>query len=263
MNKTILMKQFLRGARIFGALLAVIFLTPPADAQPPQRQVQNRWLFVFDTAKDMKLRVEAVQKSLNLMLATSMNGQLHAGDSLGVWTFGQNLHTGKYPLLNWNPDQAAAIASNLVKFVGGQAYVKSTHLESLEPLLDKVVQDSERLTVLVFCDGDGKMAGTPFDASINQALREKSAAQKKAGEPLVIVLRSQRGEFTGCTLTLPPQPLSLPEFPPLPQPPPAPKVESAPPPAPVVMGQPLIIIGKNPSNSVPSKPNNARVPYQP
>jgi hypothetical protein len=252
MNKTLQPKIFFRSAQIFFALLAVIFLTPPAVAQP-QRQVQSRWLFVFDTAKNMKPRIAAVQKSLNLMLATSCNGQLHAGDSIGVWTFGQKLQTGKYPLLEWNPDQAVVIASNLVKFVGGQSYAKSTHLETLEPLLDKVVQRSERLTVLIFCDGDGKMAGTPYAAAVNQALREKSAAQKKAGEPLVIVLRSQRGEYVGCALTLPPQTLSLPEFPPWPQPPPAPKIVSPPPPAPVVMGQPLIIVGKNVTNSVPAK----------
>ncbi len=145
-----------------------------------------------------------------------------------------------------------SIASNLVKFVDAQHYAKSTHFEVLQPALNRVVQDSERLTVLIFCDGESKMSGTPYDDAINQVLKEKSAEQKKAHEPILIMLRSQLGQYVGCTIGLPPSPLNYPQFPPLPLPPApsAPKPTNLPPPAPVVIGQPLIIIGKKPAASV-------------
>jgi hypothetical protein len=239
-------------------LLAFIFMIPAVRAQPAEQTVQSRFLFIFDTSKNMKPRVGALQKYLNTLLATSLGGQLHAGDSMGVWTFGQTLQTKSFPLQSWNPENAVTIASNLVKFVDAQHYGKSTHFEALQPSLNRVVKDSERLTVLIFCDGDGKISGTPYDDAINQAFQEKLVEQKNARQPLVIVLRSQLGQFVRANVGLPPQLVSIPEFPPLPLPPapPAPEPTNTPPPASVVIGQPLIIIGKKPPASVPLPQTN-------
>ena len=257
MNKLTDWNNYLRCGRLAAVLLAVIFLIPALRAQPTEQTVQSRFLFIFDTSKSIKPRFEAVEKTLDTMLATSLSGELHSGDSMGVWTFGQSLQTKGFPLQSWNPDAAVNIASNLVRFVGKQPYAKSTRFEALQPTLNRVVQNSERLTVLIFCDGEGKISGTPYDDAINQALQEKLAEQKKARQPFVIILRSQLGQYVGCTLGLPPALLNYPPFPPLPlPPPPAPKPTNTPP-VPVVVGQPLIIIGKKPSASVPTSVTNA------
>lgn len=239
--------DFPRRVGIVAALFAGIILISGLRAQPTEQTVQNRFLFIFDTSRDMKARLEATQKELNTLLATSLSGQMHAGDSMGVWTFGQDLRPGDYPLQTWNPDNAALIASNLVKFVGKQHYAKNTRFETLQPLLDKVVRNSERLTVLIFCDGVTNFSGTPFDAGVNQIIGQKFGEQKKAGQPFIILLRAQLGQYIGCSVGLPPQPLTFPQFPPLPVPPPAPpapKTANAPPPAPASSVPPLIIIGK-------------------
>jgi hypothetical protein len=238
-------------------LLAFVFMIAAVRAQPTEQTVQSRFLFVFDTSKDMKPRFEALQKCLNVLLATSLGGQLHSGDSMGVWTFNQTLQTKGFPLQNWNPENAVGIASNMVKFVGAQHYGKNTHFEVLQPSLNRVVQNSERLTVLIFCDGEGKISGTPYDDAINQILHEKLAEQKNARQPLVIVLRSQLGQFVVANIGLPPQLVSIPGFPPLPLPPPPPaSTPTNPPPAPMIVGQPLIIIGKKPPASVPLPATN-------
>jgi hypothetical protein len=277
MNKPVHRARFLRCAQLAALLFAALFLIPALRAQPTEQTVQSRFLFVFETSKEMKLRLEATEKALNTMLATSLRGELHAGDSMGVWTFGQNLQTSGYPLQGWNPDAAVTIASNLVEHVGQQHYAKTARYELLQPLLNRVVQNSERLTVLVFCDGEGKISGTPYDDAISQVFKEKLGEQKNAHQPFVIVFRSQLGQYVGCAMTLPPQQVNIPLFPPLPEPPPppAPKPAIAPPRAPVVMGQPLIIIGKKPVASLPPPvtspppvvapvapgvPNNATVP---
>jgi len=241
---------------MIAALVAEMILVSGLRAQPTEQTVQNRFLFVFDTSHDMKLRSDGVEKTLNTLLALSLSGQMHAGDSMAVWTFGQELRPRDYPLTTWNPDNAVMIASNLVKFVGKQHYGKTTRFEPLQPSLNTVMQNSERLTVLVFCDGEGKFSGTPFDDGINQIFDQKRSEQKKAGQPFVVVLRSQLGEYVGCSVGLPPMPLNYPQFPPLPLPPqpPAPKETNAPPPpAPVVITPPLILIGTKPESSPPPK----------
>jgi hypothetical protein len=197
----------------------------------------------------MKRRLPAVQKALNDILAASTNGQLHSGDSIGVWTFDQDLRRGQFSLQRWEPDNAAMIVSNISAFAGSQRYSKKTSFDALMPLLNQTVGKSERLTVLIFCDGYGEINGTPYDTGINQVFQQRQGERQKARLPVVVGLRSQRGQYTGCMVSFPPQPVSLPAFPPLPEAAP-PKVVKAPaPPRPIV--PPLIIIGPPVTNRVP------------
>ena len=245
--------QIVRRALILTALLTGTFFAPALRAQPAAQKVNNRFLLIFDTSSDMRQRLPAVQKALDTLLATSVNGQLHLGDSVGVWTFDQELHAGQFPLQYWKPDDAPMIASNIVKFVKKQRYVNKTVFDALQPLLNQVVQGSERLTVLIFCDGKGEIHGTPYDTGINQIFQQRQRERQKGELPIIIGLRSQRGQYVGCMLSFPPQPVSLPEFPPLPEVTHAPPVADAPaPPVPPRSNVPsLIIIGTPHTNRVP------------
>ena len=236
---------------IFAVLLAGIFLVPAVHAQPAAPNVSSRFLLVFDTASAMQRRVPAVQKALNDILGTGTNGQLHSGDSIGVWTFDQDLHTGQFPLQHWETDSAGMVASNIAAFVGKQHYTKTTRFDALLPLLNQVVGASERLTMLIFCDGQGEIHGTPYDVGINKIFQERQGERQKARLPIVIGLRSQRGQYTGCMVSFPPQAVSLPAFPPLPEAVHAsPEATNAP--APPRSNVPsLIIVGTTITNHVP------------
>lgn len=245
--------QIIRQAWVLAALLAGTFLAPVLLAQPAERGGDNRFLLIFDTSSDMRARFPAVQKALDTLLATSVNGQLHSGDSFGVWTFDQDLHAGQFPLQYWVPENATLIASNITKFVKKQHYLNKTGFGALQPALNQVVQDSERLTVLIFCDGKGEIHGTPYDAGINRIFQQRESERQKEELPIVIGLRSQRGRYVGCMVSFPPQPVNLPEFPPLPEiahePPVAPA--PAPPSTPRSSVPSLIIIGTPHTNRAP------------
>ncbi|HUZ07786.1 MAG TPA: hypothetical protein VMV89_09910 [Candidatus Paceibacterota bacterium] len=243
--------SFLRG-RIFAALLAGIVLIPAARAQPAgRRPVENRFLLIFDTSAEMKRRVPAVQKTLDALFLTSFIEQLQPGDSIGLWTFDKDLHTGQLPLVNWMPSEAAAIAGGINSFVETQHYANTTRFDALQPLLNEVVTNSERLTVLIFFDGETAVSGTPYDDKINQILPQRQAERKKARQPFVIVLRVQLGRYVGCTLDFPPTPLSFPDFPPLPPPPPAPPIQPPPAPPKRVVMQSIIMINTNSETKPP------------
>jgi hypothetical protein len=209
--------QIVRRALVLAVLLVGTFLAPALRAQPAAQDTGNRFLFIFDTSSEMKRRLPAVQKALNSLLTTSLGGQLHSGDSVGVWIFDQGLHAGQFPLQHWDPDNVVTIAANINAFIGKQRYAKTTGFDALQPLLNQVVQGSERLTVLIFCDGQGEIHGTPYDAGINQIFQQRQSERQKGQLPIVIGLRSQRGQYAGCKVSFPPQPVSLPEFPPLPE----------------------------------------------
>ena len=254
----------MHGALLLAALLGGMAAAPGLRAQTAAQKVDSRFLFVFDTSSEMKQRATAVQSVINSILATSVGGQLHSNNSIGVWTFAQQLQTGQFPLQRWNPDHAVITASNINAFVHSQRYAKKTSFDELLPLLGKVVQSSERLTVVIFCDGYGEFHGTPYDSGINQVFKQRQVERHKARQPIVIVLHSQLGQYVDCMVSFPPQPVSFPAFPPWPEPVVAkPAVAPVPtPPRPSV--PPLIVIGIPPTNHAPiSAPAPKPLPTNP
>ena len=262
------MKKILRIAPVAFALCAGVQFTSPGRAQSAPQIGEERFLFIFDTSAEMKRRQTAVQTELTQLLATSMGGQLHAGDSIGVWTFGQDLSITPFPQLRWLPEDAVTIASEINKFVGKQGFTGKTRFSALQPRLNQVIQGSGRLTVLIFSDGGDDINWTPYDPGINQVFKQRAAEQKNTRQPFVLVLRTQLGQYTGCTMNFPPGMVSIPEFPPLPAPPAPPAPTNPPPPTPPTptnppppapevkppMGPPLIIIGTTVHTNWPPPP---------
>lgn len=243
-----------RPGRFAVGLLALFFLAAGAVARPPESHPPGRFLFVFETTPALQKTLPALEKYLVTIFAGSLRGELHAGDEIGVWTLDEQVHTGQFPLTLWSPTNAAAFDRDLKGFLEKQSFQKPGSLAPLTTLLNGVIENSERLTVLIFCDGQTGIKETPFDEGVRAVLDATAARQKKARQPVVVVLRSQLGKYTGSAVTLPPNPLNLPQFPPLPAPPApvaAPVVVVPPPvarPAPVVVPS-LIMVGTNLSPS--------------
>jgi hypothetical protein len=255
MNNQMCLKIIVRFARVVFVLLAAVLLIPTLRAQTAAQNVDNRLLLVFETSAATKKSMPSVEIFLKQFFAMDMNGQLQRGDTVGVWTFDHHLQAGQFPLQHWVPEDAAAIVSNITAFVERQHYAKNGSFDELSQPLNQIMQDSEQLTVLIFCDGRSEIHGTPYDAEINGVFQQQ-AKQIKVGQPFVIVLRSQLGKYIWATVGVPPAMINFPQFPPLPQPvevtaPAAPTNLSPVAPAPLVIVPSLIIIGTNVGTNLP------------
>jgi len=228
-------------------LLTALLLPAPAPAQdgyqPPQR-----WLLIFDTSTPMQRWLPGTTTELQNLFFSNLSGELRAGDSVGVWTFDEKLHAGRYPLFTWQPQNAADEASRLINFLDFEHYSGHTRFAALQPLLGRVIAHSPRLTIVLFCDGKDKLKLTPYDDGINRVFDVTQADRKKVKDPYVVVIRTQQGKFVGATVNLPPGSVDLPAFPPLPQPaqisPPSPAQDlSGPVAPPAPPAPPLVIVG--------------------
>ena len=250
--KMIIQKQFInRSARFLLLLLAGMALLPGLRAQmqpPPPKRV----LLIFDTSSDMKKRLPAEVRAIKRLFGLSLVEQLDPGDSIGVWTFNQDVHTGGFPLQRWQAQSITMITSNVIDFVETQHYGKTTRFDKLVPLINRIIASSPRLYVIIFCDGEGQVSGTPFDASLNAIFLQHAADMRKAREPIVIAFRIQGGQYTGSTINSA-ENINLPSFPQPPAPPPAPAPVFVPMPAPAPPPN-LIIIGTNTGAKAPPPP---------
>jgi hypothetical protein len=194
---------------VFGSTSTSLAQTNVAKSTGPS----NRFLLIVDFSHGMAKRAEATLRTVHALLGTNMRGQMHSGDSLGVWTFNNELYAGNFPLQKWSVDGRERIAEVVLKFLNDQRYEKSSELEKVSPGLNRVIKSSEFVTVIIISDGVSKMTGTIMDDKINEAYKSWRDAQQKAHQPIVTVLRAKRGELTDFTVTPSPWPV---DFPPLP-----------------------------------------------
>ena len=230
-------------------------------AAPPSN---NRYLLIVDTSRAMEFRARGTLKAVQDLLASGMGGQMKRGDTLGVWTYNADLYTGRLPLQRWSPEGQKAIAKRVLGFLRGQRCEKAANLDNVLVAMERVIKDSEQITVILVSAGDGQVRGTPFDDRISEFCQRWRDKQNAARMPFVIVLRARNGVIADYTLNTPPWSVQMPYLPVETQmagPPPAPAPETprlVPPPT----APPLIISGKKtqplpepkPAESAPAKP---------
>ena len=232
---------------LFRALLGVVLWLQSSQAQtntssPPA----NRYLFILDTSKAMQRRSEGTLKAFENLLGSGMGGQVHRGDTIGVWTYNEELHAGQFSLQRWSPEAHRIIFRRVLGFVEEQSYKKQAAFNQVWPVLNQVVKDSPFLTVILISSGNQPIQGTPFDDKINQIYASWQEQQQQARMPFVTLLRAKGGTLTDFSVT--PVPWAI-ELPPLPKelqlaaaPP---KKAASPPPKPrPPMAAPLIISGR-------------------
>lgn len=190
----------------------LLVLLTSLSTQAAEPASDGRWLLIFDTSATMKKLQPEVIAAAKEFFTTSAEGQLRAGDSMAIWTVNQRVASQFQPF-TWSPDQSDAAVSNLTAFLQKQPYATPSQLTALRTPLNGVAAASHQLTALIFTDGQSDLGGTPYDEGVNQAFREARGERSKSAQLFLVVLRSDRGKFVGCTLNFPPGALNLPPFP--------------------------------------------------
>lgn len=211
---------------------------PVPESAPAPVVSSNRFLFVLDVSAPMGKQTQHVVDVVQSILSSSASGQLHHGDTIGVWTFNDDVYTGKMPLETWSADNAEEITMRIAEFIRQQDYEKKSRLDTAMVPITKVVNMSDILTVFIISSGAGPIRGTPYDDEINAQDQACLHDMGKKPMPIVTVLQGKDGKFIRYTVNALPWPVIIPELPirvkvPNTQPAaPAPAVTSTPPAAP-------------------------------
>lgn len=209
----------------------------------------DRILIIVETSAAMQKRAENVQKMVGSSVSSGLGGDMRSGDTVGLWTFNDTLHTGQFPLQRWTKPTRQRVALTMVQFLQQQHFEKAARLSVIWEALTNIVAQSERMTVILISSGSEPITGTPFDEGIAQNFLKNNETQRKAKMPFVTILRAYQGKFVNFNVNLPPWPMELPEYPPearrAPEPPAAKltpaETNSAAAPLP-----PLVVLGNNP-----------------
>lgn len=203
----------------FPALLAAVMclsatqLHAQSTTNAPRSIAEERVLVILETSVAMQKRAENTQKILGEMFSTALDGDMRSGDTVGMWTFNDELSTGQFPLQRWTKATRQRIAVTMVQFLQQQRYEKTARPAMFWESLTNIVTHSERITVIIISSGSEVISGTPFDESIAQNFLKNEESQRKAKMPFVTILRAYHGKFVNFSVNLPPWPMELPEYP--------------------------------------------------
>jgi hypothetical protein len=187
---------------------AVTTARPPAHTAPA-----NRFLFIVDTSSALKKKSADAIREVENILHTAASGQIHMGDTIGLWTFNETLYAGKFPLQQWGHDNGDEIALRAGAFLKEQKFEKTSHLEPALSGMQQVVKGSDIITIFIVSDGSGRMQSTPFDDQINAQYQQNVQEMKKDPQPIITVLQARNGEFVNFTVNRMPWPVVIPPLP--------------------------------------------------
>jgi hypothetical protein len=173
----------------------------------------ERFLIIIEASSDMEKRALNVQRSVGLLLSRTLREELQRGDTIGLWTYDQELHTGKFPLQRWLPTAGKEIILATVQFVQQMHYARQARLDPVMAQLKSLVADSDKLTVILISSGNEAPTGTPFDEQIAEVFKLNVSEQRKQAMPFVTILRSLHGKFVGFKVNTPPWPFEVPAYP--------------------------------------------------
>ena len=200
---------------ILVCLLATLISAPGLLAQnnPPVSELSsNRFLIIVDTSTSMKRMAPDIIKIIAEIIKSSASGQLRTGDSLGLWTFNEEVFS-ELPAQNWSFPQREKIGDRIIDFLKHRRLEKSSRLDQVMPDLLDIVKASDIITVIIISNGEGKMKGTPFDAEINAQYQQNLKEMGSQREPIVTVLQAKGGRFSKFTMNVFPWPVVIPELP--------------------------------------------------
>ena len=204
-----LLSHWLLGGLLLATGLAS-FSLPAQTNTVTKAAPSNRCLLIVDTSRSMQRCTDATLKVVQDLLMSGLDGQLRRGDTLGLWTFNQDLYAGRFPLQAWSSEGQGSIATRAVAFLKAQKYEKRANFDKVLPALTGIIKGSERITVILISSGDESIQGTPFDDRINEVYKRLHNQQQKARMPFVTVLRAQNGRLADFAVNTPPWPLQIP-----------------------------------------------------
>lgn len=197
-----------------GALLGLRAQEPVSTNAVPDTRPLYRYLFLVDTSSAMSRQKDVAADTVSKLIVNGAGGRFRSGDTVGIWTFDDSLHTNVFPNVMWDARLRVAAAERAFRVLREQRFKKAKG--AWDATLGRLTEEAQRsgaLSVFLFTDGSQPLRGTPFDQPINGIFAQHTNDMRKAKKPFVIVLLAQEGRFAAYSVSPGGEPIYIPPLP--------------------------------------------------
>lgn len=178
----------------------------------PASAAENlRYLLLVDHSPEMATRQIPTVQTIYDIIRGGFAGQIQPGEHFAIWFYGSRLQTNAP--FTWQPGRETEIARQAAGLFTGRIYSRLRPRE--QTLVDAApfIAAAPKITIFIFTDGSQSLAGTPFDAEINNAVANNQIAFMRTDRPFVITLLARNGNLVNGTIhTNISAPFEIPEF---------------------------------------------------
>ena len=162
--------------------------------EPAAKLVENRFLLVVETSAATSRSSKSARGTVRALIESGIQGQMRPGDTLGLWTFNEQLSTS-YPMQQWSPSASKQIGDRADVFLKKMRFEKKSQLNVMLEPLESVVQGSKAITVILISSGNDPIHGTPFDHEINAVYSVYARSLRDSKLPFVTILIGRNGKL--------------------------------------------------------------------
>ncbi|HEY0456025.1 MAG TPA: hypothetical protein VGE41_06590, partial [Verrucomicrobiae bacterium] len=193
-------------------LFASALVAKAEEARPPALNPDGqKFLFVVDTSASMQRLPHNGRQTVFDMIYSGLWNQLAPGDSIGVWTFNQDVQAGKFAMQVWDPDQDLALASRVGLFLKGQHYEHKAQLNEAFKSALGLVKSVKDLNVLVITDGQSSLGQSKLEIALKDRYQTMAEQARKGNKPMVLAFHAIGGEVLTNWVTLAGEPIKFPK----------------------------------------------------
>ncbi|MDB6032162.1 MAG: hypothetical protein JWM16_2500, partial [Verrucomicrobiales bacterium] len=235
---------------IQGAVVETTTLPPPLT-NGPALAPSAKFLFVVETSAAMKHFEHDGRQVLFDLVYSGISNQMHTADTFGIWTFGEHVSAGIYPMQVWSGEKSMAQASQIGVFLKNERYRGKPRADLAIAKALTVVKAVKDVTVVLIMSGESSLGDSELEVKLRETYHRKSDLARQQKLPVVLTFCSTGGEIAMAAVTLAGEHIQLREDllakarQPIKKPEPVPMVAQAP--APVtnhVRAQSIIMIGQ-------------------
>lgn len=193
-----------------GLLACVTALAAPRKPAHPPAPAGNRFLFVVETSSAMLPFEHAGRQAVFDLVYSGLGNQMQPGDTIGLWTFGEEVHGGVFPMQVWQPEQNLQLASQIGLFLKKQPCENHARLDRAVPKLLSLIKGVQDVNILLISGTEHTWKGTSFDADLNSAAQKAASTNRSSKRPLITTFVARKGAVVQWSVTAAGDPISLP-----------------------------------------------------
>ncbi len=103
-------------------------------------------------------------------------------------------------MLIWTKENRESVNADVMRYLRHQKYDGKAHLEKVLNTIGRVLQASERLTVILIHDGSNPIHGTEFDADINELQKKYAREFRETAHLPIVTGLAARGSIVNAKL---------------------------------------------------------------
>jgi len=162
----------------------------------------NRFLFVVDTSSSMKPIEDSGRQVVFDLVYSGIEERMRPGDTFGVWTFGESVKMGAFPVQLWSSEKSMGLATEVSQFLKEHSNGRSSRLDAAITNIEQLIKSVKDLDVVIVTSAATRFKLDDTWAMLSKDVKARVEQAKKNNRAIIITLAGRGGQIRQATVAL-------------------------------------------------------------